>query len=38
MLTFGSKNCIANGVGNVVCPCHTFVGKKSVADLKKSEK
>jgi len=33
-----TKNCIANGVGNVVCARHTFVGKTSAADLKKGEK
>src|ERR1700683_115405 len=33
-----SKNCLANGVGNVVCARHTFVGKTSAADLKKGEK
>ena len=33
-----AKNCIANGVGNVVCARHTFVGKTSAADLKKGEK
>jgi hypothetical protein len=33
-----AKNCIANGVRNVVCARHTFVSKTSAADLKKGEK
>jgi len=33
-----SKNCIVNGVGNVVCAHHTFVGRTSAGDLKKGEK
>ncbi|KAH7904113.1 hypothetical protein BJ138DRAFT_1119717 [Hygrophoropsis aurantiaca] len=33
-----TKGCIANGVGNIVCARHTFVGKNSAADLAKGEK